>query len=175
VRACSGDDVKRYAIAGALAALVTLLDQVTKLWAVRTLTDGARHAVRPVTVVVDCFHFRYSENTGMAFGGLQGYGGVLTVVGVAALGFVLWLLVKHPRARYRSVAALGLIAGGAVGNLADRFRLGYVVDFIVWHIRDAFVWPAFNIADAALVVGVAMIVIWPEKEPAQKPAAADGT
>lgn len=145
--------------AGIPALLVAVADQWSKVWAIHTLRVP-RHVI---TVIAGYFDFRYSENTGSAFGLFQNGGDVLTVIGMGALVFVAYLLWKNPEARGRSLIALGLITGGAVGNLGDRFRHGYVVDFVVWHVRDKFVWPAFNVADAALVAGVAMILIWPEK------------
>ncbi|MEK6606775.1 MAG: signal peptidase II [Myxococcota bacterium] len=146
---------------GIPALLVAIADQLAKTWAIGAL----RRSRRSITVVEGFFDFRYSENTGSAFGLFQGKGDVLTVIGLGALAFVAYLAWKNPDARRKSLVALGLIAGGAVGNLYDRLARGSVVDFIVWHLRDTFVWPAFNVADAALVAGVAMILIWPEKQP----------
>jgi signal peptidase II len=145
--------------AGLPAVLCLIADQLTKQWAIDTL----RRARRSITVIEGYWDFRYSENTGSAFGFFQDKSDVLTVVGLAVLAFVGYLIWKHPNARRVSLVALGMIVGGALGNLGDRLVRGYVVDFIVWHVRDKFIWPAFNIADAALVVGVAMILIWPER------------
>lgn len=153
--------MNRYALAGTIAAATTLADHLTKLWAI----DRLKPPGRPIVVIPGYFDLIYAQNTGSAFGLFRGWGPALTVVGLGALVFVAWLLHRHPHARKRSVAALGLILGGAIGNVSERVVRGYVVDFIDWHVGDAH-WPAFNVADAALVVGVIMILIWPEKVPA---------
>jgi len=153
--------VNRYTLAGTLAGVVAVADHLTKLWAIHRLKPPGK----PIVVIPDFFDLTYAQNTGSAFGMFRGFGGMLTLIGVGALIFVAWLLHRHPRARKRSVVALGLILGGAIGNVTDRMLRGYVVDFIDWHIGDKH-WPAFNVADAALVAGVIMILIWPEKVPA---------
>jgi signal peptidase II len=150
--------VNRYWLAGIVAVVTTVLDHATKLWAVRVLRPHGR----PMEVIAGFFNLRYTENTGSAFGLFQGQSGILTVIGLAALAFVAYLLYRNPKARHRSVVALGLILGGAIGNILDRIIRGYVVDFVDWY-AGSFLWPAFNIADAALVAGVIMILIWPEK------------
>jgi signal peptidase II len=115
-----------------IALVVTVVaDQATKIWARTRLRTGRR------TVVEGFWDFLYHENTGSAFSLLRGrpYARtVLTVFGLAALAGVLWTLVRRPAARHtRSAVALGLIAGGAVGNLWDRVLRGSVTDFIFWH------------------------------------------
>lgn len=154
--------------AGLPALLTAVADQWTKAWAIRAL----RAPRRCIEVSEAWWKFCYSENTGSAFGLFQGGGDILTVIGIGALAFVSYLLWKHPGARGRSLLALGLIAGGAIGNLGDRLFRGYVVDFVVWHAGGRFTWPAFNVADAALVAGVAAILIWPEKEKTPEATAA---
>jgi signal peptidase II len=157
--------MNRYALAGTIAGATALADHVTKILIVRDL----KPLHHPVTVIPGFFDLTYRENTGSAFGMLTGFGGMLTLIGVGALCFVAWLLHKNPGARRRSVVALGLILGGAVGNVVDRILRGYVVDFIDWY-AGARHWPAFNVADSALVIGVVMILIWPEKSPASAPS-----
>ena len=143
-----------------IAAILSLvLDQWSKVW--------ARTNVKPlgpfktITVVKDYFDLRFSENSGVAFGMFQRLPGGrlwLTLVAVFALGLVGYYLVKSGEKQTRLHLALGLIGGGAVGNLVDRIAFGKVTDFIVWHVGEH-EWPAFNIADAALVVGVALMAI----------------
>jgi signal peptidase II len=144
----------------AAAAVVSLLlDQWTKIL--------ARTHLRPLgpwgskTIVANYFDLRYSENTGVAFGMGQGLPAgriLLTLVALAALGLVGYYLKRSGPRQFRLHLALGLVAGGAVGNLVDRIVFGRVSDFIVWHI-GRHEWPAFNIADAALVVGVALMAL----------------
>jgi signal peptidase II len=95
------------------------------------------------------------------------YGPVLlTLVAVVAFGLVIHYLRKTDDGHTRMHAALGLVGGGAIGNLIDRIQYQKVTDFIVWHIKDH-EWPAFNVADAALVVGVCLMALdmWLTKQP----------
>lgn len=153
-------------------------DQWTKYEAVASLTDGLRHAegwsarvaqylwrAHPtpsaaVTVVDGWWRFTYAENKGAAFSVLASvwYGRWLLVgIGVVAVvAFFAWAL----RLR-RLVPLLGasLILGGAIGNLFDRIRLGYVVDFVQWHYHDRWSWPVFNVADVWIFVGGVMLFV----------------
>jgi signal peptidase II len=144
----------------AVAAAVSIfLDQWTKVLArthLKTLDPW-----RTVTVIDGYFDLRYSENTGVAFGMLQKMPGgrvLLALVALAALALVFHYLRRTDASQSRLHLALGLVAGGAVGNLIDRIAFGRVSDFIVWHYRGH-EWPAFNVADAALVVGVCLMAL----------------
>jgi signal peptidase II len=137
-----------------IAILLSLaLDQGTKIW--------ARHSLRPkypevVTVIPGYFELRYSENTGSAFGlfrGLPGARYLFFVVGVGALLVVSNYLRRAKPEQRRLGVELGLLAGGAIGNIIDRAAFAKVTDFVVWKV-GAHEWPTFNIADAALVLGV---------------------
>jgi signal peptidase II len=136
----------RLAVAGGVVALVVLADQLTKWWAVDRLASGPVH-------VVWRLDFALSVNTGSAFSLFQGATPVLVVVAVAlvvVLGVLVWRAPTLGRA-----AILGLILGGALGNLSDRFfrsTHGGVVDFI-----DVHVWPTFNVADACITVGCILL------------------
>jgi signal peptidase II len=149
----------RNVLFGVAAVLSIGLDQWTKVL--------ARTHLRPLgpwgsrTVVANYFDLRYSENTGVAFGMLQRLPGGqywLTLVALLALLLVGYYLVKSDARQSRLHLALGLVGGGAIGNLVDRIAFGRVTDFIVWHVGKH-EWPAFNIADAALVVGVALMAL----------------
>jgi signal peptidase II len=145
---------RKYVIFGVLGALSLILDQWTKVLAREKLRG---HEM--VVVVKGFFNLRYSENTGVAFGMFQTLPGgrfLLTLVAVVAFVLVLHYLRKTEAKHTRMHAALGLVGGGAIGNLIDRILYGRVTDFIVWHYKGH-EWPAFNIADAALVVGVALM------------------
>ncbi len=150
---------RKYVIFSVLGALMIVLDQWTKVL--------AREFLRPLPpghgriVVEGFFNLRYSENSGVAFGMMQSLPGgrlILTAVAVGALVLVLQYLRKTDAAQVRLQVALGLVGGGAIGNLIDRIAYGRVTDFIVWHYH-ALEWPAFNIADAALVVGVLLMAL----------------
>ncbi|MBS0003140.1 MAG: lipoprotein signal peptidase [Thioalkalivibrio sp.] len=139
-----------------VAALVLLVDQATKLWAERTLTLYA-----PMEVT-SFFNLTLVYNPGAAFsllstaGGWQRWTLSLVALGVGLL-VVAWL-ARLPRQAWLQVVSLGLILGGAIGNLVDRVRVGMVVDFFDFHYAGLH-WPAFNIADAAITVGALCLVI----------------
>ena len=138
-----------------LAVLVVVLDQYTKVLAESALEYG-----RPVEVF-SWFNLTLQYNTGAAFSFLSDAGGWQRYFfsGVAVLisaGLVVWLYMM-PRGQWLLALALGLILGGALGNLWDRLVLGHVVDFVSVHYGGSF-FPAFNLADAAISVGAAFMV-----------------
>jgi signal peptidase II len=127
-----------------------------------------------MTVVSGFWEMRYSENPGSAFSLFRGVPGarwLLLLVGVGAMGVVGYYAKKAPEGAGRMGAELGLLAGGAIGNMWDRALYGKVTDFIVWRYGQH-EWPTFNVADAALVVGVIGLALdtWPQD--AAKPSKA---
>jgi signal peptidase II len=144
-----------------VTAIATIVaDQLTKIWA-RTLPVDDRGFGVAQTVIESFWDWRLSFNKGSAFGLFHGIGGArvfLTLIGIAAL-VAVYFMVKAAREDQRKlVAGLGLVAGGAVGNLIDRIAFGEVTDFVVWKYHST-EWPTFNIADIALVVGVGLMLI----------------
>lgn len=139
-----------------VAALVLVLDQAAKFWAERSLTLYA-----PVEVT-GFFNLTLVYNPGAAFSLLSAAGGwqrwVLSGIAVGVGLLIVGWLARLPRQAWLQVAALGLILGGAMGNLVDRIRVGMVVDFLDFHYAGLH-WPAFNIADAAITVGALCLVI----------------
>jgi signal peptidase II len=114
-------------------------------------------STRQVRVVDGFFDICYSENTGVAFGmGKKVPWGVWVGVGVLALGLIITFLRQAKDDQRLLVLSLALVGSGAVGNIIDRARFGYVTDFIVWRWHEH-TWPTFNVADAALVVGVILM------------------
>ena len=143
-----------------ISPVVLLLDYITKILAIETLTQPHRS----IEVIPEYFDFSYAENTGMAFGILDSTAYtwkpyVFAVLAIAAVVAIVYYFYKSPSSRRSPYIALALAAGGILGNLGDRIFRGYVVDFISWHIRDSFYWPNFNIADSAICVGMALLVI----------------
>lgn len=124
-----------------------VVDQVTKTLAVRDLTDGPVHVIGPLSLAL-------GFNTGIAFSLFAGIGLPVVLLGIFLIGFVLWLTRGTPS--LVGLIAVGLVIGGSLGNLADRcFRSsGAVVDFI----HTSF-WPTFNVADASVVCGCALLAI----------------
>ena len=114
-----------------------------------------RQYLRPlgsIPVIKGVFHLTYVENTGAAFGMLQGNTWFLILTSVLVSAVVAYLIWKiKPENRYVKIS-LALILGGALGNLVDRVLLGYVVDFL-----DFRIWPVFNIADSCVVVGAILL------------------
>jgi signal peptidase II len=147
----------RVRLAALVALAVVLADQATKALVERTLV---LHETIPVTPF---FALSYVRNTGAAFGVLAAAPvGVrlplFLAVTVVATAAVLSYLRRTPADQRWRVAALGAILGGALGNLLDRVRYGEVVDFLDLH-WGGLHWPAFNVADAAITVGVAIVLL----------------
>lgn len=142
---------RRWLVPLVVGALVILVDQVTKVWIVQNL--GPVQMLESITIVDDWFLLVYSHNTGVAFSLFQGMSPVLTVVALLIVTGALYAYVSYLPNYLGSVqVSMGLIIGGAFGNIIDRVRLGYVVDFIQvgW-------WPIFNVADSAITVGAVML------------------
>lgn len=138
------------------------LDQATKLY-----IDHSFRLYESVTVIENLFNITYVRNQGAAFGILSESAYripfFITVSLVAAVG-ILWYLSRLGADKKKAVFALSLIFAGALGNLIDRIRFGEVIDFldVHWH---QYHWPAFNMADSAITVGVALLLIdiWREE------------
>ena len=145
---------------GAIALSAIVADQVTKHVVASDLRLGeGLHVVGPFTI-------RHVQNSGIAFGLFSNATAAVIVVTAIAIG---WMLVYFARSGARHPVlpvALGLVIGGSVSNLADRVRLGYVTDFL-----DFRYWPAFNLADTSIVVGVGILLAalaLAEREPSPK-------
>ncbi len=139
-----------------LAAAIVVVDQLSKFAILRSLSFGERIAVVP-----GLFDLTLVYNRGAAFSFLAGASGwqrwFFTGLGIAAAIFIVWLLARHGSQRLFAFA-LSLILGGAIGNVIDRVVHGQVVDFLLvywqrWH------WPAFNVADSAITVGAALLIV----------------
>ena len=112
-----------------------------------------------IQLIPDVLHFTYVENTGMAFGLLSDHRWVfmlLSVIGIAAVAVYMYFFVKSRLGR----VSLSLIVGGGIGNMIDRVRLGYVIDFLDFYLFPE-VWPwVFNVADACVCVGGGILFVW---------------
>ena len=141
-----------------LSALVIVLDQLTKYWVLTSLPEYTA-----IPVIEGFWNWYRTYNTGAAFSFLSDAGGwqqyffiILAFAICALLGY--WLS-RTPRRDWKTALPYALVIGGALGNVIDRFVHGHVVDFIQWHWQDWY-WPAFNIADAAIVGGAAGIMLF---------------
>ena len=150
-----------------LALLVIVLDQVTKHMILASFRPGEDLPLTPFASLVLAF------NRGAAFSFLADGSGwqrwFFALIAVAACAAMLWFLRRGGRALF--CAGLALIIGGALGNLYDRLTLGHVVDFLLLHYRGWY-YPAFNVADAAITIGAAALVIdsFRERRPRDTPA-----
>lgn len=136
---------------------IYMVDQMSKAWAVRTLRLG-----QDKTIISGFLDFAYAENPGVAFGQLQN-GGAWGRWALAALAFaaaiaVLTYFFRTPRSDDRILGACALLLAGIAGNLTDRLRLGYVIDFIHAY-AGTYHWPTFNVADASICFGAGLLAL----------------
>lgn len=141
----------------AITGGVFLIDQTTKAWAVRRLRFG-----EDIAVIPGFLNFAYAQNTGVAFSMLDDHGDTgrwgLSLVAIVAGALVLYFFWRTPRSDDRILGSLALLLAGIAGNVTDRLRLGFVVDFIdvqfgSWH------YPTFNVADMAIVIGAGLLIL----------------
>jgi len=141
----------------AIAGGVFLIDQSSKAWAVRRLRFGD-----DVSLIPGFLNLAYAQNTGVAFSMLDDHGASgrwgLSIVAMIAAALVVYFFWRTPRTDDRILGALALLLAGIVGNVVDRIRLGFVVDFIdvqfgSWH------YPTFNIADMSIVIGAGLLIM----------------
>jgi len=142
-----------------IAAVVIVLDRVSKDWITKNLEPG-----RAIVVWPHVFRITHVLNTGAAFSMFEGANSptlvrnLLVAFSIAAVVVVLALLWRMGRAVTLTSVALALILGGALGNLYDRVKFAYVVDFLEVHIIH-YHWPDFNVADSAIVVGACLLLL----------------
>lgn len=132
-----------------IALIWIIADQVTKAWASSALQETAS-----MNVLGHWLRFTYVQNEGAAFGILSGQKWFFILLSIAALVFLLLMLKRYRRVHFFYSVSMGLIIGGAVGNLIDRVRFGSVVDFIQVDFIEAIHFPVFNVADIGVTVGV---------------------
>lgn len=143
-----------------------ILDQVTKFY-----IQQAIRLNESVIVIHDFFSLTYIRNPGAAFGFFAdqsaGFRSIFFfIISVIALSLLLFFFAQTPKEDTSNLLAISLLFGGAIGNLIDRLRLGEVVDFLDFYI-GRFHWPAFNVADSAITVGISLLMFylfWPKKE-----------
>ena len=140
-----------------LAAFIFVSDQIVKYWVLTTLDLRNRGQVE----VIDIFNFTYVENHGVSLGMLTADSAMerwllVAMTGAISIGVLVWLWRERNR---QDVMALGMILGGALGNIVDRARFGYVVDYADLHFGDIRPFLVFNVADAAITVGVVILLM----------------
>lgn len=149
----------RYLMLAAIAAFVIALDQLTKLY-IHTHFDLGEY----ISVIPNYFNITYVRNTGAAFGFLRDSHETfrtLFFLSMPPLAMITILAIMRgvENSDRIQIVALSGIFGGAVGNYIDRIRFGFVVDFLDFHWRNQYSWPAFNVADSAIVCGVLVLIL----------------
>lgn len=150
---------KKYLIASILAGVVIALDQLTKNLVLARFRLGESY-----TIIENFFNLTFVKNFGAAFGFLSQshpeFREIFFLVMPPAAMIVIFFLLKGVKNNDRvQILALSSILGGAIGNYIDRLRFRYVVDFLDFHWFNQYSWPAFNIADAGIVIGVGILMI----------------
>ena len=133
-----------------LIIFILIADQLSKLYIINNFYYG-----ESIAIIDNILHITYVKNTGAAFGILKGKSEIFILITIVIITSLLYYRFKCTEKEIFMDMALALIIGGAIGNLIDRIRLKYVVDFI-----DLRVWPVFNIADSAVVVGAFLLIIY---------------
>jgi signal peptidase II len=142
---------------GGLAATIVIIDQLTKAWLASYLAPG-----QSIDVLGDVVRLVHAQNTGGLFGLLRGQAVPFALVSLIVVGLIVVYHGRSGRSPYLSIT-LGLLLGGALGNLIDRLRLGYVVDFVDAGL-GSLRWYTFNVADAAISFAILLLLaasIWP--------------
>lgn len=152
----------------AIAGVVTVLDQASK-----NLIEVNVRLGESISIIDNFFNLTRVHNRGAAFGLFSAIpdpwrGIVLSVTSTIALVFVAFLLTKDFRHNQSAHAALGMIVGGGIGNAVDRVQQGAVVDFLDFYL-GSYHWPAFNVADSAIFVGVAILLFLGSRKPVPAP------
>jgi signal peptidase II len=157
-----GDHVKgttsRYVLLGLVSLGIIVIDQATKVYIMQTM-----RLHESIVVIPNLFSITYIRNPGAAFGILSGSSGSFRfiffgITSLFALGLLGTILVRMPKDDWMGQISVVAILGGAIGNLLDRLRYGEVIDFLDVYI-DTYHWPAFNVADSAITVGVIFLIL----------------
>lgn len=149
----------KYLVLIIVSLLIVAVDQVTKTY-VHVYFDWGQS----ITILEGFFNLTYVRNPGAAFGMLstanESFRTVFfLIIPPVAVLFILFLLHGTPENDKAQIYALALVCGGAIGNYIDRLRFGFVVDFLDFHYKEIYAWPAFNVADSAIVVGITIITL----------------
>jgi len=130
--------------------VVIAIDQMSKWWVITRLKE-----IGTIKIIEGVFHLHYLENRGAAFGIFQDQRLFFLVVNTLITSIIIWYLIKNTKINRGLMWALSMIAGGAIGNIIDRALYGYVIDFF-----DFQIWPVFNVADSAIVIGQVLLIIY---------------
>lgn len=156
----------KFLLLGLIGGGIVIFDQITKL-----LIQARFRLHESVVVIENFFSLTYIRNPGAAFGFLAdqaaGFRSVFFfTISALALALLTFFLIQTPEEDTSGLIGISLLFGGAVGNLLDRIRLGEVVDFLDFYVGE-FHWPAFNVADSAITIGISMLMFnlfWQKKK-----------
>jgi signal peptidase II len=141
-----------------LSAAIIVADFLSKLWALSSLKY-----MQPVEVVPGFWNWTLVHNTGAAFSFLANAGGwqqwLFSALALVISAVCIVMLKRTERSAWQTALPLALIVGGALGNLIDRIRFGYVVDFVHWY-WNGFHWPVFNLADSAISIAAVLLIVF---------------
>lgn len=154
-----------------ITLLVLIADWVSKWVASIELEPGD-----PFDIIPGYLSFSLVHNSGVAFGFFSGGDSAWKPYALAAMALVALVIIfiyslRMPATRKLLQSGLAITMGGILGNLIDRILRGHVIDFIDFHIQDAFYWPTFNVADSAITIGIALLLIDAVKNPVMEEAA----
>ncbi|HWS40592.1 MAG TPA: signal peptidase II [Arenimonas sp.] len=139
-----------------LSAAIILFDWLTKIWALSSL-----EYMKSIEVIPGFWNWTLVHNRGAAFSFLAQAGGwqqwLFSALAVIISVACVFMLKKADRQDWRTALPLALIVGGALGNLIDRIRFGYVIDFVHWY-YGSFHWPVFNLADSAISIAAVLLI-----------------
>lgn len=141
-------------IAGLIIIISIACDQLTKFWAAQVLKNGDS-----IKVIGSFLRFTYAENKGAAFSILQNQRTFFLITTLIMLAFLAYIYFKTKNITKLSRVSIAMIAGGAGGNFIDRYRFGYVIDFIDVRFGNFYNFPVFNIADSFIVCGTILMIL----------------
>ena len=156
--------MRKWSIVSVVAVIVILIDQFTKTWVVNNLALG--ESIRPIPALYPLFQITRSFNTGAAFGILPDSGILFLFLPIIVVGILLYMFRKEPPDLILAPIAIGMVIGGAIGNLLDRFQYDLVIDFIHYQIPGV-ISNVSNIADHGVVLGVIILLVnswWRERQ-----------
>lgn len=133
---------------------IVIFDQIAKFYISKLLPLGQSYPSQGL------IRFTHVTNTGASFGLFNGQSTILAISSILIIILILGIIILNSITSKTSIIAAGLIIGGALGNLIDRLRLGYIIDFIDVKLWDNFHWPVFNIADSSIVIGTFLFVLY---------------
>lgn len=148
----------KYLLLASIGGVIISLDQLTKTYIHTRFTLGESY-----TIIPNFFDITYIRNPGAAFGILATAPTAFretffAIIPILAVVLIIGLIRQTAEDQKLSIISLSLVFGGAIGNYIDRLRFKYVIDFLYFHYKDVFYYPAFNVADSAIVVGIVILI-----------------